>query len=137
MIHSPVMFPRRLRRGRIEAGGALNLPPAIRACFHGDYAVAELKHDIRDGMQAAVVSFHGDYAVTELKPAARTTAARASTRFHGDYAVAELKPGCRRVRRPAHRRFHGDYAVAELKLDTVTESFPSALVSTATTPWPN
>ena len=107
------MFPRRIRRGLIEASLVAVLTEQAARRFRGEFAAASLKH-------------HAD-RLTNIK----------MCRFRGEFAAASLKRGGQVRHRGTKSGFRGEFAAASLKRITSGVLDTVVLVSAANSPRPH
>ena len=63
-----MMFPRRSRRGLIEAQDCAHQGRSVRSCFRGEVAAASLKRIQCPPDYGSVAGFRGEVAAASLKP---------------------------------------------------------------------
>jgi len=87
----PWQFPRRFRRGLIEATYSRRCIVGISSDFRGDSAAASLKQGTAPMHQRRCRHFRGDSAAASLKPGSPYNYLNDLPDFRGDSAAASLK----------------------------------------------
>src|SRR5690348_14437799 len=82
-----VEFPRRYRRGLIEAPAVAPRDPDRSRCFRGDIAAASLKQRLLRDRSTDHGGFRGDIAAASLKQGTRDDLDSIRERFRGDIAA--------------------------------------------------
>ena len=86
------MFPRRIRRGLIEAYSTPAVPSAWSHGFRGEFAAASLKPcGVATGAEPGAGCFRGEFAAASLKLTRLFHFVNCVNSFRGEFAAASLK----------------------------------------------